>query len=377
MILIKNAEVYSPKKIGNKDIIISFDKILKISDDRYNYDFTEVYDAKGKIIVPGFIDQHVHITGGGGEGGFMTRVPESSFSELVKGGLTTVVGLLGTDSVTRSIENLIAKVNTLNFEGITAYALTGAYCYPSTTLTGSVEKDITFIDPIIGVKIAANDHRDSAITFKEYAKIGAKARLAGMLSNKSGHVTVHMGNGKFDLEQINKALDISNIPITVFRPTHINRKFSLFKQAIEYAKKGGYIDATSQMGEGDLSDVNVFKIAKKENILSNLSFSTDGYGSWSRYDKEGNLLEIGYSPVDSSIKSFKDIVKSGENIEDVLPLYTSNLAKQMKLKNKGKIEEKMDADLLILDSDLTLSSVIAKGKWLMKDKKILKKGTYE
>ena len=89
-----------------------------------------VLDAAGRRVIPGLIDQHVHITGGGGESGFTSRVPELRFSDSVKAGVTTLVGLLGTDSRTRNVQNLLAKTKALNEEGITAYCLTGAYEIP-------------------------------------------------------------------------------------------------------------------------------------------------------------------------------------------------------------------------------------------------------
>lgn len=45
---------------------------------------------------------HVHITGGGGEAGPASRCPEAQLSKLISAGITTVVGVTGTDSVTRS-----------------------------------------------------------------------------------------------------------------------------------------------------------------------------------------------------------------------------------------------------------------------------------
>ena len=105
-----------------------------------------------KILIPGIIDQHVHITGGGGEGGPSTRVPESNLSDFISSGVTTVLGILGTDGISRSLENLYAKAKALNEDGITCYIETGSYAYPSPTLTGSVERDIYLIDLCIGAK---------------------------------------------------------------------------------------------------------------------------------------------------------------------------------------------------------------------------------
>lgn len=149
-ILIKNARIYSPKDLGYKDILICNDKIVDVGKDiNINVKNIKIVDGTGKIVFPGYIDQHVHVVGGGGEGGFTTRVPEINVSSCIKGGVTTLVGLLGTDAITRSVENLVAKTKALNEEGITAYCLTGSYEYPSITLTGSVQKDIAYINEVI------------------------------------------------------------------------------------------------------------------------------------------------------------------------------------------------------------------------------------
>ena len=110
MLLVKNAEIYAPEYLGKKDLLICGGKIECIQDSIRELPVEcEVLDAEGKILTPGFLDQHVHITGGGGEGSFHTRTPELQMSELVENGITTVVGLLGTDGITRSVDNLYAK----------------------------------------------------------------------------------------------------------------------------------------------------------------------------------------------------------------------------------------------------------------------------
>ena len=162
--LFKNAQVYAPAPLGKKDLLIVDEKICRIAEKITGYEGlpdVETFDLEGKILTPGYIDLHVHITGGGGEQGPASRVPESQLSVFTTNGITTVVGLLGTDGITRSIENLVAKARALNDEGITAYTLTSAYGYPPTTLTGSVEKDIMMIPPMVGVKVAVSDHRSS------------------------------------------------------------------------------------------------------------------------------------------------------------------------------------------------------------------------
>lgn len=374
MFLIKNANIVGE---GLKNILVASDKIEKIFEGDSNYSVDEVYDAEGKILIPGLIDQHIHITGGGGEGGFNTRVPEIGLSKLIEAGITTVVGLLGTDSETRSVENLVAKSLALTKEGIKTYSLTGSYAYPSPTITGSVKTDIVFVDQLIGVKIAANDHRDSCLDYKELQRIGAEARVAGMISDKSGHVTIHMGGGKFYFDQINDALEHSNLPITIFRPTHVNRDQKLYEEALDFAERGGYIDLTSGMNKY-MADSKAYQLAKERNVLDRITFSSDGFGSWSNYDEEGNLVEIGYSPVDTGMKAIREIVQSGESLEEAIKPFTSNVAKVLKLdKEVGFVKEGYIANLVLLNEDLEIETVISQGQFMMKNGKILRKGTYE
>ena len=246
--LLKNAVVYNPDPIGRKDILIAGEKILRIADRIDGYDNlpdVEVYDLEGKTLVPGYIDLHVHITGGGGEQGPSSRVPESQLSVFLTNGITTVVGLLGTDGITRSLENLVAKARALTEEGITAYALTGSYGYPSTTITGSVEKDIMMIPPIIGVKVAVSDHRSSNPTGEDLIALASAARRAGLLSNTPGLVTMHMGTGKGGLAPVFDVLDHSDIPARNLLPTHMLRTPELADQGAELVRRGGYMDCTA------------------------------------------------------------------------------------------------------------------------------------
>ena len=151
MFLIKQAQVYAPEYLGVKDVLICGGKIEAIEDHIDDQiPFCQVIDGTGKKLTPGIIDPHVHITGGGGEGSFHTQVPPVKLSELIGGGVTTVVGLLGTDGISRNVESLLARVKALREEGLTVYALTGSYGYPSVTLTGDVKKDIMFVEEIIG-----------------------------------------------------------------------------------------------------------------------------------------------------------------------------------------------------------------------------------
>jgi len=196
MLVIKNAEIFAPAPLGKMDILIGGEKILAMEpyiDPAFLPGDIDELDASGMVIVPGFIDGHQHFTGGGGEGGFQTRVPELTVSMNFRNGVTTAVGLLGTDSLTRSVENLYAKTQAFNAEGMTAFMLTGAYWYPSPTITGSVARDMVFLQPVIGVKLALADSRGPHIDAKDLASLASDVQVAALVANKPGIITVHTG----------------------------------------------------------------------------------------------------------------------------------------------------------------------------------------
>ncbi|SHJ65121.1 beta-aspartyl-dipeptidase (metallo-type) [Anaerobranca californiensis DSM 14826] len=386
--LIKNGELYQPEYFGKKDILIANDKIAYIEDEITISGKleVEVIDATDKIIVPGFIDSHVHIAGGGGEGGFKTRTPEIQLSHIVIGGITTVVGCLGTDGTTRSMLNLLAKAKGLEEEGITTYIYTGSYHLPVKTITGKVEDDLIIVDKVIGVgEVALSDHRSSQPTLEEFIKLVASTRLGGILSGKAGILNIHLGDGDRTIEFLEKIASETEIPIGQFLPTHINRNSYLFKKGIEYALKGGYVDFTTSTTEKFLQEGEV-KCSKglKEMLargvkIENIAFSSDGQGSLPIFNERGEFKGLGIGKVTSLYKAVREaILEEGIPLEDAIKVITSNPAKILKLKYKGFVKENFDADLVLLDKDtLEIDTVIALGK-IMVEKKVVKvKGTFE
>ena len=380
MLIIKGADVYAPEHLGMMDVMVCGGKIEKMAGDiPVCYEDCQVIDGRGKILAPGIIDQHVHLTGGGGEGSFHTRAPEASFSELIRGGVTTVVGLLGTDGITRSVENLLAKVKALREEGITAFCLTGSYGWPSVTVTGDVKKDIVFISEVLGLKLAFSDHRAPNISVDELIRVASDVRVAGMLSGKPGIITLHMGDDPRGLEPVFQALERTSIPIKTFRPTHVARNWDLFDQALKFGKMNGYIDITCDSGR-EKKVAEALRRAQKAGVdLGRITISSDGQGSWSDYDEEGNLVKIGVSSVSAVFRQIMDLVRCGElNLEQAFSIATANPAKALELSAKGRICPGADGDLLLIRRDnLALDMVLAMGRVMMEHGEPVVRGTFE
>lgn len=389
MYLIKNVSIYTPEAIGVKDLLIGGEKILKIGDNlpvESAYGI-EVIDGTGKVLIPGLIDAHVHILGGGGEGGAKTRTPEIMLSDIITGGVTTVVGCLGTDGCTRTISNLLAKAKGLEEEGITTYVYTGSYQVPVRTLTGSIMDDIILLEKVVGTgEIAISDHRSSQPTKEEFAKIVADTRVGGILSAKAGIVNIHMGDGKEKLEFLRYVLENTQIPATNMLPTHINRSITLMEDGIDYAKNlGGYIDLTTSSDPDFLEPDEVkastgLKMALDAGVsINHVTFSSDGQGSLPIFGSDGTFLGLGVGKVTSLYREMRDaVLNDGISLSDALKPVTSNPANLLKLESKGKICENADADLVLADADtLEIDTVLAKGRIMIANKQVLVKGTFE
>ena len=385
MLLIRNAVVYAPDFLGKKEVLIGGDTILGISDkiELARGIDTEVVDAKGLTMVPGLIDNHVHIAGAGGEGGPSTRTPELTLSRMFQGGVTTVIGCLGTDGLTRSVESVLMKAKSLKHEGASAWIWTGAYQVPSPTITGDIGKDIALIEEIIGVgELAISDHRSSCPTTDELIRITALARVGGMLGKKAGMVNIHLGDAKNPFSPIHEVIKHSELKYNQFLPTHCNRNDYIFEDSKIYAKKG-YVDITTSswpyFQDEEIKPSTALKTLLEASVPSgHITFSSDSCGSLPGFDEQGRLVKLEMGLPSANLRELADaVIIEKIPLETTLKVLTSNVASILKLSGKGFISPGMNADLLFLDSGLQMVHLIAMGKWVVRSGEVVKKGTYE
>lgn len=366
--VLKNAELFAPEYLGKKDLLIASEKIVEISETITinGCKALEIVDAKNFILVPGFIDSHAHIIGGGGEGGFDSRIPEIDIAQIIESGVTTVVGCLGTDGFTRCLKSLVAKAKGLSKQGVNTKVFTGSYQVPVKTITDSIENDLILIDPVIGVgEIALADHRSSAPTINELSKIAAAARVGGMISGKCGIVNIHLGQGTHSIDMLLEVVNSSMIPVTQFLPTHANRSEQVFEQCVKFCHQGGYIDFTASTGS--ISASKALYLALKDGLNNKkLTFSSDAQGSLPVFDKNGKCISVTVASIKSLHSEFKNaVLKYDISLDNALRAITSNPATILGLQHTGKIALNHYADILLLDKDsLDICAVMSKGKWL-------------
>lgn len=369
--LLRNAEVFAPEPLGRRSLLVAGERVVWIGQDAAGLPAglgVSEFDCEGRRVIPGLIDPHVHVTGGGGEAGAHTRVPPVALSRFTTGGVTTVVGLLGTDDVTRSPAELVATVNGLRNEGLSAWCYTGGYHLPPATLTGSVRGDIALVEPVIGVgEVAISDHRSSQPTLEEMQRLASEAHVGGLMSGKAGVVHLHVGDGGRGLDLVRRSLDGIEIPPRVYNPTHVNRRKALFDEACELAARGCTIDVTAfPVAEGEDAWPAHEALAKYLDAglpKGRITVSSDAGGCLPVFDAEGRVSSFDVGSAGALARTLQTLLNAGRPLDKVLPAFTSNVAGLLRLMRKGRIQVGGDADLVMLDSQGGIADVMALGRW--------------
>jgi beta-aspartyl-dipeptidase (metallo-type) len=377
MLLIKNAKVYAPDFLGQKDILTGGGRILAIKDKIESSVLFDEWDAQGKITTPGIIDQHIHIIGAGGKHGFSSITPEIMVDGLASCGTTTVVGLLGTDGSTKGVKPLYAKCKALDQEGITAFMFTGYFGLDPMHITNNVQDEMIFIDKVIGCKIAIADVRSSYPTDLELLRILRQVRVGGLIAKKKGILHIHLGGLSSKIDNLFRIVKDHEFPIKHISPTHMGRTKDLFEEALIFSKMGGMVDIST----GGTNYAEPYKILlyglEKGADINTFTFSSDGNAGLDKLDENGNLIGFRKAPFELNVIQAKKLVNEGNlSITDAFKTITLNPAINLGLNHKGRIKENCDADLCFFDEELNLTDVIAMGKHLVKDQNILIKPSF-
>lgn len=383
--LLLDADVFAPKPLGRRNVLVGGGKVLWIGEEELELpDALEVRVAnlEGLRLVPGLVDSHAHVIGGGGEAGFASRVPAVGISRFTLAGITSVVGLLGTDDCVRTTGQLVAGARALCEEGLSAWCWTGGYHLPPTTLTGSVRGDIVHVDRILGFgELAVSDHRSSQPTLDELLRLASECHVGGLMTGKAGVLHMHMGDGARGFSLLREALEVSELPPRVFHPTHVNRKRALFEEALELVEDGVTIDITAfpvEDGEDAWSAPDALtRFLEDELEPTRVTVSSDAGGCLPHFDAHGRIDRWGVGEPTSMSDALREMLVRGWPIEAVLPAFTSNVAGTLRLAGKGRIEVGGDADLVVLDGEHRVRDVMARGIWHVRRGQALVKGRFE
>jgi beta-aspartyl-dipeptidase (metallo-type) len=385
--LLRNADLFAPPSLGIQNLLIGGGRVLWVGADPIDLPVplrrsSETFDLNGARLIPGLIDAHVHVTGGGGEAGFRTRVPPVPLSRFTTAGITTVVGLLGTDDVARGPGELLATIYALREDGLNAYGYSGGYHVPPTTLTGGVRSDLVFVEALLGVgEIAISDHRSSQPTLDELLRIASECHVAGLMTGKAGIVHLHLGDGPRGLALVREALQSSELPARVFNPTHVNRRRALFEEAIGLARAGSTIDITAfPVADGEdayAADEALALYLSSGAPPERVTVSSDAGGCLPCFDADGRVSRMDVGSAGALLATLRAALRRGLSLESALPAFTSNPARLLRLESKGTVAVGHDADLVVLDSDGGVDTVLVRGAVHVRDGHVVQRGTFE
>lgn len=382
--LLLNASIYAPTPLGIQHVLLAGERIVWIGSTPPELGAglkVTTIDLAGRRLIPGLIDPHVHITGGGGESGAESKVPPLMLSQFTRGGVTSVVGLLGTDDATRHPRELVTAVYGLRAQGISAWNWTAGYHIPPVTITGSVRGDIAHVECIVGAKTAISDHRSSQPTRDELLRLASEAHVGGLMTGKAGLVHLHVGDGARGLEPIREALAHSELPPRVFHPTHVNRRKALFEEAVDLARAGSHVDLTAfPVADGEdawSAEAALMRFLDAGAPAERVTVSSDGGGCLPTFDADGRVATMDVGSPAALALTLRRLLAAGVPLERALPAFTRNPARLLRLGRKGHIAVGSDADLVVLDTDGGIQDVMARGTWQVRGGVVQAAGTFE
>jgi beta-aspartyl-dipeptidase (metallo-type) len=383
MKLFKNVELHAPAPLGKGDVLMVNGRIaaLSLAGDApiavSGVAGLETIECDGLSMAPGFIDQHIHITGAGGKYGYGSMTPEVHVTDLIRCGTTTVVGLLGTDGTARSLNSLYAKCAALEAEGLSAWMLSSYFGFPPKTITGSVHDDLLFIDRVVGCKIALSDVRSSYPTAHQLLALLREIQVGGMISSKGGVLHIHLGALPEGMDLLFELVEKYHVDIKRLSPTHVGRTAHLFEQAQRFTQMGGMVDLSTG-GTQFRPPWEALAQAHEDGAdLRQFTLSSDGNAGIGILDSEGQLTGFKKAPIDLNLWNVQQLLRGSDvSAELALGLVTSGPARTMGLHRKGNLAQGMDADACLFDSEWNLSGVVSQGEIMMWNGELRAQGNF-
>jgi len=384
--LIRGGYQFAPEDLGIQDLLIIDGRIAAIGRDLPQLDQAypvEIDDAQDRIVLPGLIDSHLHIIGASGLKGPATRTTDLQISRITKVGVTTVISPLGADSLSRTIPNLLARAMQMEGEGVTAYCYTGGWRKPIPTLTGDPLTDVTYIDRILGIKVAIAESKAPYLSVEELSLLAHAAIIGGKLSGKRTVLYAHVGDRDEGLRSLEEVVVRTGLPINQFVATHVNRNPNLWEQAIHYARSGGRIDITTmQKPENGYpkaidADRAILDALEKDVPVSRITMSSDGGAAYPRPSSNRGRGEFYMAGPDSILETVRELVKAGLSWGQAVGFVTRHPADLLGLGRKGRLETGSDADIVILTRSGDVDRVYCRGRLMVKDGKPIVRELFE
>lgn len=389
-LLIKNAAVVFPDSIKHSCNVLTLNG--KISDCDFRGDppeNTEIINAEGNYLLPGFIDIHIH---GGGGADFMDATPEA-FETAVKSHLQHGTTTLVPTAMSASEKDLTAFLKTFkSFRKNSKYGaltpgvhLEGPFFSGASAKSGGAQpRDILRLPDINEVERLLKTADGDILRWDAAPELPGADEFARCMTDNG--ILCAIAHSNADSEEAQRGIDCGFSHVTHFYnavTTYHKTGQTVYGGIVEaaYLNSGVTVELIC---DGKHIPRDILRLALKIKGVNSVAAITDAMrisGTDMKFGKLGGLKNGTDVIVDSGVAKLPDMssfagsiatmdrclkvlcLDYGISLTDASVMLSGTPARLSRLGNtKGRIQNGMDADMVLVNREMAVMCVISNGK---------------
>ena len=389
-LLIKNAAVVFPDSIKHSCNVLTLNG--KISDCDFRGDppeNTEIINAEGNYLLPGFIDIHIH---GGGGADFMDATPEA-FETAVKSHLQHGTTTLVPTAMSASEKDLTAFLKTFkNFRKNSKYGaltpgvhLEGPYFSGASAKSGGAQpRDILRLPDINEVERLLKTADGDILRWDAAPELPGADEFARCMTDNG--ILCAIAHSNADSEEAQRGIDCGFSHVTHFYnavTTYHKTGQTVYGGIVEaaYLNSGVTVELIC---DGKHIPRDILRLALKIKGVNSVAAITDAMrisGTDMKFGKLGGLKNGTNVIADDGVAKLPDMssfagsvatmdrclkvlcLDYGISLTDASVMLSGTPARLLRLgSTKGRIQNGMDADMVLVNREMAVMYVISNGK---------------
>lgn len=375
MLALINGKVIYENSIVKKNVIIEDGKIKSITDELPPG--IPTFDCKGLFVSPGFIDIHIHGYNGSDTMDANFQALNNMSEALVKNGVTSFLPTTMTQSslnIKNAIEAVAESMGKVKGAQICGIHMEGPYvCHKYKGAQPGEHIANPSIDSFKGLS-GAHENIMKIVTIAP--ELDGSKELISYL--KQNGITASIGHTDASYET---AMD--SIKYGISHATHTYNAMKSFTHR-EPGTLGAVFDSNivaEIICDGIHTHFAALRILKKLKGVEHIVLITDcmraGGLKDGKYELGGQEVFVKDKAArlkdgtlaGSTLKLNEAVCNSvnnlGVSIPEAVRMASENPAKEAGMKNKGKLQEGYDADIILFDNDINVKKVFIKGKEIL------------
>lgn len=372
--LIKNCNIIYLDKIEKGSVLVENGKIKEINPSNVNN--TEVIDAEGLYLSPGFIDVHIHGAGGCDTMDGTVESINTIAKTIVQHGTTSFTPTTMTVAA-EDIRKSMEVIKKLKEEGTEGANVLGAHLegpFISPKAIGAQNPNFLLAPSVENYNKIVGDYSDAVVSITMAPEVDGAKELIKYLSDNG--VTVSMGHTKATYDEA-----IEGIKCGACHSTHLYNAMTPFTHR-EPGVVGATFDTnitTETISDGIHISYPALRTAYKQKGTDKVLLVSDAMEACGMPDGQYSLggqdvivkngaarlldgtLAGSVLTLDKAVKNIYN--NSDYPLNEVVRMATYNGAKHCHVEDhKGLIKEGYDADLILFNEDIEIQKVFVNGK---------------